>query len=625
MAIVQTGSVLTFPALGSGNTGTVSTTITVPSDAELVVVGWSGASTTANFYASGSMTFTKGGVDTAMTMVAGGSTSNWSGGMAYLNLPDTGSNKTLKWDWSGAGAASDTAALATVTFWKGNDTSSAARGTNFGTAGGVPVTTGTITAASGDLIVGWIGAFASPNGNTTTLTNCTLLSEITASGVADAAWVTASPSGNQTIGCSVAANWGDLTMWGASFKVAASGGVSVNITGVSATAAVGTPTVTGFGNVTLTGVNSTAAVGTLTASLPITATLTGVAATAAVGTPTVTGIGNVTLSGVNATAAAGTLSITGFASVTLTGVLATAAVNVPTITAAANIFPTGVVATTAVNIPTVSGKANVTLSGVNATGTAGDVTVSVGGAISVTLTGVNATAAVGAPTITGFANVSITGIAATAQIGTLTTSAASNVSVTGVAATSAVNTPTVTGFANVTLSGVLATVAAGNITVSVPAAVSVTLNGVSASAQVGTLSTNFDIDSSTRGTETVLTDHKRGVGSYLSRKRWLELREQFKAEDEAKVTKSKKVRLAVQYVKADIAEAIDAGIVQESRGPLLASLTASAESAAREAEAMQNVAKLRAELKAIHELDDDDEILGMAMKQFPDFFFGGRF
>lgn len=227
MAIVQTGSTLTFAAPGTANTGTVSSTITVPSDAELVVVGWSGFSNTSGFFSSGSMTFTKGGSDTAMSsFAAGGSgTGNWGGSAFYLNLPDTGANKTLKWDWTGAGASDDASTLCSVTFWKGNDTSSAPRGAASGTAGGVPVTTGTITAASGDLIIGWLPAFASPNGNTTTLTNCSLLTELTASGNADAAWVTASPTGNQTIGCSLAANWGDLTMFGASFKPAAGGDV----------------------------------------------------------------------------------------------------------------------------------------------------------------------------------------------------------------------------------------------------------------------------------------------------------------------------------------------------------------------------------------------------------------
>src|SRR5882762_7830275 len=131
MAIVQTGSVLQFPGLGSANTGTVSTTITVPSDAELVVVGWSGFSNTSSFFSSGSMTFTKGGADTAMTSVAGGDTagSNWGAGYFYLVLPDTGANKTLKWDWLGTAVADSANNVCSVTFWKGLNTASPTRGT----------------------------------------------------------------------------------------------------------------------------------------------------------------------------------------------------------------------------------------------------------------------------------------------------------------------------------------------------------------------------------------------------------------------------------------------------------------------------------------------------------------
>lgn len=223
MAIVQTGSTLTFAAPGTGNTGTVSSTITVPADATLVVVGWSGYSSTAHTFDQGSMTFTKGGVDTAMTPIAGGSTSNWGGGAFYLNAPDTGSNKTLKWDWLGTVTTDASGTLCSVTFWKGNDITSTARGTGAADVAAVPVTSSSITALTGDLIIGWIGAFASPEGSATTLTNCTLISQLTFSGNADGAWVQASPTGNQTIGCSASANWADTTIFGASFKPAASG------------------------------------------------------------------------------------------------------------------------------------------------------------------------------------------------------------------------------------------------------------------------------------------------------------------------------------------------------------------------------------------------------------------
>src|SRR5882724_6123877 len=120
MAIVQTGSVLNFGTLGTANTGTVSSTITVPSDAEIVIVGWSGFTGTASYYSTGSMTFTKGGADTAMTSVTGGdgNNGNWMGGYFYLVLPDTGTNKTLKWDWLGAGVQGDPDNMCSITFWK---------------------------------------------------------------------------------------------------------------------------------------------------------------------------------------------------------------------------------------------------------------------------------------------------------------------------------------------------------------------------------------------------------------------------------------------------------------------------------------------------------------------------
>ena len=200
MAIVQTGSVLQFPGPGSTNTGTVSTTITVPSDAELVVVGWSGYSSTANFFSTGSMTFTKGAVDTAMTAVSGGdsNTSFWNAAYFYLVLPDTGSNKTLKWDWLGTAGATDPGSLCSVTFWKGIDTASPVRGTGGGQAGGVPYTSGTITAATGDLIIAWVAATVSGEGSVDSWSNLSLLSQVTASTSADGAWATGSPSGNKS-------------------------------------------------------------------------------------------------------------------------------------------------------------------------------------------------------------------------------------------------------------------------------------------------------------------------------------------------------------------------------------------------------------------------------------------
>jgi hypothetical protein len=226
MAITQTGSILTFAGPGSANTGTVSTTITVPADAELVVVGWSGFSTTATFFSTGSMTFTKGGVDTAMTAVGGAdsNTSFYQATMFYLVLPDTGSNMTLKWDWLGTAAASDTSSLCSVTFWKGIDTASPVRGTGGAQAASTPITTGTIPAASGDLIIAWVaGSVANVEGTVDSWTNLGLLANLTHATGADGAWATGSPSGNTTVTAATDTSIDDAGIVAASFKAAAGG------------------------------------------------------------------------------------------------------------------------------------------------------------------------------------------------------------------------------------------------------------------------------------------------------------------------------------------------------------------------------------------------------------------
>jgi hypothetical protein len=223
MAITQAGSILTFPAPGSANTGTVSTTITVPADAEIVVVGWSGFSGTANFFSTGSMTFTKGAADTAMTAVSGGDAlgGTWDAAMFYLALPDTGTNKSLKWDWLGTAAADDPSTLCSVTFWKGIDTASPVRGSGGGQGTATtPYTTGTITAASGDLVVAWVGAFAAAEGTVDTWSNLSLLSQIAISGNADGAWAMGSPSGNVVVEASTDTNLDDGGICAISLKPA---------------------------------------------------------------------------------------------------------------------------------------------------------------------------------------------------------------------------------------------------------------------------------------------------------------------------------------------------------------------------------------------------------------------
>jgi len=208
MAVTQTGSIQNFtPAVGQS--GTVSSTITVPADAQLVLAGFSSWNNSGNatHYSAGSATFTKGGVDTAMTLVDTNASCNpsvgWAAPLFYLVSPDTGANKTLKWSWS-AGGSYDAGYLVSVTFWTGLDTASPVRSAKGGQSGAsTPYTTSTLTAQSGDLIVAWVGAFVgSGEGSINSWSNLTLLSNLTHQLSADGAWATGSPTGNTTVAAS---------------------------------------------------------------------------------------------------------------------------------------------------------------------------------------------------------------------------------------------------------------------------------------------------------------------------------------------------------------------------------------------------------------------------------------
>src|SRR5262245_10221943 len=183
MAVTQTGSITQYSG-GTGNSGTASSTITVPADAELVVVAVATWQNVANYITGGSLTFTKGGVDTTMNAGSNQGNASTSNGfysaLFYLSSPDTGSNKTLKGDFSGTSTANEVN-LFSVTFWKGVDTADPVRYSSGGQALALPVGTSTMTAQSGDLIVAFAGFFCTggANGSINTWNNLTTLGQLT--------------------------------------------------------------------------------------------------------------------------------------------------------------------------------------------------------------------------------------------------------------------------------------------------------------------------------------------------------------------------------------------------------------------------------------------------------------
>lgn len=206
----QAGTTLQFIVSNTANTGTVSSTITVPADAQWVHVGVGGYQGTANGLAA--MTFTKGAADTLMTRVAGGDASISFSQVAgfYLAAPDTGSNKSLKWDWIGTGTSVSADFIFAVSFWKGIDTGSPIRDSDGAQAAGTPFTTPTLTAQTDDLIIAFAGADAGGvEGSVDTWSNLTLLTQCARAGSTDGALATGAPTGNTTVAASTDTNWND--------------------------------------------------------------------------------------------------------------------------------------------------------------------------------------------------------------------------------------------------------------------------------------------------------------------------------------------------------------------------------------------------------------------------------
>jgi len=205
-------------------------------------------------------------------------------------------------------------------------------------------------------------------------------------------------------------------------------GIDVSTTGVSATTAIGSVTVSAEinsgwgrqpwnenawgiqGDVLLDGQEATASVGSISPADVM--GVTGVSSTASVGSPSIIGDITQALTGVSATASVGTISPADVMG--LTGVSATASAG--SISPADVIGVSGVSATTSVGEINITSNPTVILSGVSATSSVGSITP----ADVIGLTGVSATASVG--TLTPADVMGLTGVEATASVAELGTS-----------------------------------------------------------------------------------------------------------------------------------------------------------------------------------------------------------
>lgn len=192
-AISRIGSLTEIQS--SANSG--SQAISVPADAQMILVGVSGYYGSANYFTGGSVTL-NGAALTAASAGSNSSTSYFMGGLFYRFSPSTGT-QTLAWDWPGT-AAPASGVVIVYGFYKGIDTT-AVRDADGKQGQAASYSTKTLAAQSGDMIVAWGHIYG--NGSIgIDWTNALKVADFEASGQyrnAAGTWAEATPTGNVAV------------------------------------------------------------------------------------------------------------------------------------------------------------------------------------------------------------------------------------------------------------------------------------------------------------------------------------------------------------------------------------------------------------------------------------------
>tara|TARA_S200002703_G_scaffold15916_2_gene13538 strand:+ start:521 stop:1348 length:828 start_codon:yes stop_codon:yes gene_type:complete len=205
------------------------------------------------------------------------------------------------------------------------------------------------------------------------------------------------------------------------FQISVSTEGAVSVSGVEATGQ--TAPLVFNESVDLTGLAATAAVGTATASLPDVVAVSGVSATGVVG-GNVAEFGGSLFGGLSfaeepfagvAEDANSTIDVTTGVNASVTGVEGTGAIGSVAINAAANVPVTGVSATGEVDSVSVIGEANISPTGIAATGTPGAVTVVEGTGANVAINSPRLQGRVGIVTPNAEITVLVAGVSGTGQ------------------------------------------------------------------------------------------------------------------------------------------------------------------------------------------------------------------
>jgi predicted secreted protein len=298
-----------------------------------------------------------------------------SGEIFYCIANSSGANTVTATYSSGSGIALHVAEFSGVSAVDQNAVTNDQTGT---AADSGPVT----TAFADELLLGWLIASGAPTAGT----GWTLLSSQGATLRSALEYQIVSSTGTYDATFTLGSGKGGTPVWGLRITTFFSG-ANVQVTGVSSTAQVGTPTETGTANFTQTGVAATAQVGTL--QLGVTATFSGISSTAAIGNVATRGDANASGSA-PVTASVGNVTFTGTAQIRVTGIASTAALGQP--------------------VPAVA----IPVTGIGATSHLGSFTCNP----STVLTGLLTTSATGTLSFHTTVNYSLTGIQAQTIVGT---------------------------------------------------------------------------------------------------------------------------------------------------------------------------------------------------------------
>lgn len=207
MSIARVGASL----LGRYAAQTGSINITVPAGTDLAVIGFTGYGGVADGFADGTLTLDG---DAMVAPVPGdGSTSAYMGCLFYLVAPSIGAGLPLAWSWTGTDWTTYGGCILGA-FYSGVDQTTPLRhsyGAQFANTG--DMTSGTLTAQAGDVIVAFAWSYTPDNANFA----WTGATEIVAADTlgsyrGDDSLAETSPTGNQTVHASYGeANDGGLS------------------------------------------------------------------------------------------------------------------------------------------------------------------------------------------------------------------------------------------------------------------------------------------------------------------------------------------------------------------------------------------------------------------------------